>query len=227
MFVRRAALTIVPFALTLTLAACGSDKASNSSDATVAETGAATDSTPADRIPADAAFNAADVAFTQGMIPHHQQAVEMATIALNPAGQAGPAVTDLAKRIQVAQDPEIKLMSGWLAAWGQPIMAGMAAGETMAPGETMPPSTDMEDMEGMEGMEGMMTADQMKGLSSVTGAAFDKMWTEMMISHHSGAVTSSKAIQSDGKSAEVIELAGKIITAQEAEIAEMKKLLVG
>jgi hypothetical protein len=66
------------------------------------------------------AFNDADVTFAQGMIPHHQQAIEMADIALDPATGASAQVRDLATRIKAGQDPEIQLMTGWLAAWGQP-----------------------------------------------------------------------------------------------------------
>ena len=54
------------------------------------------------------------------MIAHHEQAIEMAEIAQDPARQAGADVVDLAERVEAAQDPEIELMTGWLEAWGQP-----------------------------------------------------------------------------------------------------------
>ena len=59
-----------------------------------------------------AEHNEQDMAFVQGMIPHHQQAVEMATMATKRA--TDPKVKDLATRIEGAQDPEIKQMSGML-----------------------------------------------------------------------------------------------------------------
>ena len=56
--------------------------------------------------------------FAQGMIPHHEQAIEMADIALDPTIGAGPEVIDLAARIKAGQDPEIEQMTAWLTAWG-------------------------------------------------------------------------------------------------------------
>lgn len=217
---RASALAALPLSLALLLGACSSSSDS-ASDTTVEAAGAAetvaTETVPtdaaADTIAADAAFNAGDVTFAQGMIPHHEQAVEMAVIALDPARGAGSDVTDLAKRIQGAQGPEIELMTGWLSEWGQSV-DGME-GHSM---EGM-------DTADMPGMEGMMTADEMTGLEAATGPAFDKLWLEMMVRHHEGAVAMSKTVETDGKAAVVKELAGKIVSAQEAEIAEMKQLL--
>ena len=213
-----------PLTLALTLGACASSSDSAANDPAteaVVDDSAGSETIPADivaadTIPADAEFNADDVTFAQGMIPHHQQAVEMSTIALDPERNAGAEVKDLATRIQGAQDPEIQLMTGWLTEWGQPVDA----------------MTGMEGMEGMEtgdmpGMEGMMSSDEMTGLEAASGPAFDKLWLDMMVRHHQGAVTMSKTAQTDGKAAVVKELAGKIISAQEAEIAEMSKVLAG
>ena len=218
---RSIAIAALPLSLALTLGACSSSSDSAAPDTTAEPISVdttpvdtvAADAAAADTIPADAAFNAGDVTFAQGMIPHHQQAVEMSTIALDPARKAGTAVKDLATRIQGAQDPEIKLMTSWLAEWGQPVdgMGGM--------------SMDGMDMADMPGMEGMMTAAEMKALEAATGPAFDKLWLDMMIRHHQGAVTMSKTAETDGKAAVVKELAAKIVAAQEGEIAEMRKLL--
>src|SRR5438128_8499755 len=74
---------------------------------------------------ADAAFNDADVEFAQQMIPHHQQALEMAKLAESRA--TGPEVKDLAAAIEGAQDPEIQTMTGWLQEWDEdvPGLGGM------------------------------------------------------------------------------------------------------
>ena len=217
MKLRPTALAALPLSFALLLGACSSssDSASDTT-AEVAAESVVSESVPADAaetIAADAVFNAGDVTFAQGMIPHHQQAVEMAVIALDPAREAGAEVTDLAKRIQGAQGPEIELMTGWLKEWGQSV-DGME-GHSM---EGM-------EMADMPGMEGMMTTEEMTGLEAATGPAFDKLWLEMMVRHHEGAVVMSKTVGADGKAPAVKELAGKIISAQEAEIAEMQKLL--
>lgn len=218
MKIRALTLASLPLTLALALGACSSSSDSVTNDSTVVSVAADTSASgtvpaaaaAADSIPADAVFNAGDVTFVQGMIPHHQQAVQMATIALDPARNAGAKVKDLATRIQRAQDPEIELMTGWLKEWGRPV--GGTGAMSM-------------DGAGMSGMDGMMTSEEMTGLEAVTGPAFDKLWLEMMVRHHQGAVAMSKAIGTDGKAAVVKELAGKIISAQEAEIAEMQQLL--
>lgn len=184
----------------LALSACGSDGGhSMGGKTTAAPSGAG----------AGAAFNEADVTFAQGMIPHHEQAVEMAEIALDPARGAGEGVRALATRIQAAQDPEIQLMRGWLTTWGRQEL------------------TDMGDDHESHGMSGMMSADDMAELEQTSGAEFDRMWMEMMIAHHEGAVEMAGVVQAGGSAPEVRELAGEIITAQTAEIAEMTSLLGG
>jgi uncharacterized protein (DUF305 family) len=61
-------------------------------------------------VPADATFNTADVTFAQDMVPHHEQAVEMAELV--PDRSTNPQVIDLAQRIQAAQGPEIDTLDG-------------------------------------------------------------------------------------------------------------------
>src|SRR5699024_924583 len=59
---------------------------------------------------ASAQFNDADVTYAEGMIMHHQQAVEMSDIILDKSG-VNPDVVEMAKQIKKAQGPEIKEMS--------------------------------------------------------------------------------------------------------------------
>lgn len=188
-------------ALAFTLAACGTN------DSQPANTQA---TTPATAQPTDAAeLNAADVAFAQGMIAHHEQAIEMAEIALDPTVGASPEVVDLATRIKGAQDPEVQMMTAWLTAAGQPLMM------------------DAMDGHDMSSMDGMMTAAQLDAMEASTGAEFDTTWLEMMIAHHQGAISQSETVKSSGSNAEVLALADQIITAQRAEITEMQALLQG
>jgi uncharacterized protein (DUF305 family) len=224
---QRSVIFALPAVAALALTGCGSSSGTKSTTTETAGTVAAAQSSETTPVAApvvvDAAFNKGDVTFAQGMTPHHQQAVEMADMALDPARKAGPAVIDLATRIQGAQGPEIALMNSWLTAWNQPVMAGMKPGETMPPGATIPA---MEGMK-MGAMEGMMSAADMTALSKASGPEFDTMWLTMMVKHHDGAITMSKTVQADGQSADVKTLAGKIITAQMAEIDEMNKLVAG
>jgi uncharacterized protein (DUF305 family) len=159
-------------------------------------------------------FNEADVTFVQGMIPHHRGALEMAQLAESRAED--PRVQDLAGRIEAAQDPEIETMTGWLEDWGQSEsddMGGMDQG-----------SGDMGGMDQGSGDMGGMDMD-MPGLEVATGAEFDRMFLEMMIEHHSGAVEMAETEIADGQNADAIALAREIATSQAAEIEEMETLL--
>jgi uncharacterized protein (DUF305 family) len=187
----------------LGLAGCGNNSNPGSMPSmTHAAPTAAPSSSPASA----AQFNNADVTFATQMIPHHRQAVEMADMATTKA--TTPAVKQLATAIKAAQDPEIQQMSGWLTSWGKPVPTpGMHSGH---------------DMSGP--MPGMMTEQEMADLGKATGTMFDRMWVQMMIKHHQGAVTMAKAELEQGKNADAKALAQKIVDAQEAEITEMQGL---
>lgn len=148
-------------------------------------------------------FNDADVEFTTGMIPHHQQAVVMSEMA---EAQGGPELVDLAERIEAAQSPEIELMTGWLQEWGVDLPTGM------------------EGMGNMEGM-GMEDPGQMQDMMTAEGDQFDTAWLEMMVEHHEGAISMSRTQQDEGLNPEAVDLAGTIIESQQAEIVEMEQML--
>lgn len=176
------------------------------------------------------AHNDADVAYVQMMIPHHEQAVEMAELV--PSRSGNPDVIALADQIQKAQAPEIEQMEGWLKAWGVPQPSDVPTpgnGETTAEGhEGMDHGTPMTSMPGMSGPaggHGMMTGEQMQALENANGPDFDRMWLEMMIAHHEGAVSSSQQILDTGENTQVRQLAQQIVSSQQAEIAQMQALL--
>ena len=159
-----------------------------------------------DTVQSAAGFNDADVMFSQMMIPHHEQAIEMSDIALDPTVGASNAVKELAARIKAAQDPEITKMKTFLTTWK----------ERLTPDSSM----DHSDM-----MSGMLSADDIKKLSSLRGPEFDRAWMTGMIEHHEGAIEMAKDVLKDGKDTAVKALAQLITTAQDSEILEMKKLL--
>lgn len=141
------------------------------------------------------------------MIPHHSQAVEMATMALEQSSNTS--IVDLASRIQGAQDPEIEQMRTWLNTWGQQEMSS--------------------DMEGMDhgSAEGMMDDTEMTALAAATGAEFDALFVDMMIRHHQGAIAMANTALTEGTDPDGRALAEAIIAAQEGEIAEMQGLDLG
>ena len=72
--------------------------------------------------------NESDVMFAQMMIPHHQQAVELADLALSPTSNARPEIIQLAQKIQGGQEPEIEQMTALLTKWNQPLDGHAAMG---------------------------------------------------------------------------------------------------
>ncbi|WP_426502622.1 DUF305 domain-containing protein [Dactylosporangium sp. McL0621] len=193
--VRRATLAGATLTLALLVAACGDHNAMPGMQhgATTAA-GSASAGT--------AAFNDADAMFAQMMIPHHQQAVEMADLADTRATDAE--VKTLAGQIKAAQGPEITTMTGWLSSWGKPAPA----------------------MSGMShGMPGMMSGADMAKLKAATGKDFDRQFCTMMIAHHQGAIAMSRDELRNGTNADAKALAQRIITAQQAEIDTMNKIL--
>lgn len=146
----------------------------------------------------------ADVAFAQGMIPHHRQAVEMSALAASRAESAE--VKSLAKEISGAQQPEIEKLSGWLKSWGKKV-----------PGA--------HEGHGGHHMHGMMTPQDMAELKKSSGKDFDRGFLTMMTAHHEGAVQMSRTEEADGSYPQAKKLAGDIRRAQTREIKEMRELL--
>ncbi|WP_405554276.1 DUF305 domain-containing protein [Streptomyces canus] len=194
---RFAALTV---SAVFALAACGGGDDSGSA----ASSPSVSAETSAD------AHNAQDVSFAQGMIPHHQQAIEMAELADGRA--ASTQVKDLAARVEKAQGPEITTMTGWLKAWDEKVPESM-------------PGMDHSGMDGMDGMAGMMDSADMGKLKKASGKDFDSMFLTMMVEHHEGAVEMATTEKAKGEYKAATAMAGDIVTAQNAEISEMKKLL--
>ena len=144
----------------------------------------------------------ADIMFLQMMIPHHQQAVDMGTLAETRA--SNPEVKALAAQIKAEQAPEIAQMTKWLTDAGLPTSASMDM---------------MMDMGG-----GVLSDAQMAALTNARGATFDKLYLEGMIGHHEGAIAMVSMLdKSDNPS--TTQLGKAIVSSQTKQIAEMKALL--
>ena len=144
-------------------------------------------------------FSGADIMFAQMMIPHHQQAVDMGTLAETRA--LSPDVKSLAAKIKSEQAPEITQMKGWLA----------DANASMDMGHDM-------------GMGGMLTDEQMTALKNAKGAEFDRLYLEGMIAHHKGAIHMAQMVV-DSSNAEAAALGKAIIESQTRQITFMESLL--
>ena len=180
----------------LVLTGCGTDSAGTSSTS-----GASTSA-----VESQTQFNDADVAFLEGMYPHHAQAVEMSDMVAGHTDNAE--VVALAAAIKAAQQPEMDRMTTWLQQWGQPV-----------------PTPDMSGMHGMNHGAGMMSADQMDALTALSGTEFDRQWLTMMIEHHEGAIDMANTELADGENPEARQMATDIVTAQQKEITDMQASL--
>jgi len=189
--------TTAALAAVVALAGCSSTSGSPSM------TGMNHGNSPMNSAPAaSASFNAADVDFATGMIPHHTQAVSMVDVLAKKTG-IDPAVTTLATKIKAEQGPEITTMKSWLTEWKVPASTGM----------------------GMDHGMGMMTDADMSALDSASGVAAAKLFLTQMMQHHEGAVSMATTEVSQGKNADAVALAKNIIITQTTEIAAIRSLL--
>lgn len=159
----------------------------------------------------------ADIDFMQGMIMHHQQAVEMT--ALIASHTENKDVRALGAKISSSQSDEIRFMQRWLAGRGQ---------ATSMPG-AMPGMPNM-DMNGkpMAPMPGMLTPEQMAALRVAKGAEFDRLFLTGMIQHHGGALIMVKALFDEagaGQDADIFNFATDADNTQRAEIRIMQHML--
>lgn len=197
-------------------------------------------------------YTAADVAFVQGMILHHAQAVEMSSMA--PTHAASPALRTLARRIGLSQRDEIAMMQRWLE---ERHLAVPDPLHTLAPsargGHSMRPGEDSAMREGGLGardttnrgmgmlmpgmatpndstplMPGMLTPAQMRQLDSARGTSFDTLYLTGMIRHHEGALDMVHALfhtPGGGEQPDLFGFATDVDAGQRVEIARMQELL--
>ena len=152
------------------------------------------------------AHNDVDVMFAQGMVPHHQQAIEMSRMAVQQA--QSQQVKDLAARIEAAQGPEIDELNGWLRDWNvQQSEHGGHGGH------------------GGHGTGGMMSSDEMAGLGQAKGTEFDQKFLMLMIKHHEGAVTMARTEVEKGRFPDTQQMAREIMISQQSEIDSMRTML--
>lgn len=137
--------------------------------------------------------NAADQAFLDGMVPHHEMALMMADDALAKGNHAE--LRAFATKVKEDQAREIAQMKAYRQQW-----FGSA-------------STPMMDHGGMTGHGSMMIA---------AGATFDKEWAEEMIKHHQDAIDMAKLALSAAARPETKVLAQAIIDAQGQEQTQLR-----
>lgn len=154
-------------------------------------------------------FSPADVTFMQGMIGHHQQAVEM--VDLLKTRTESHDMQLLGSRIEISQADEIKMMRHWLDVRGQAL-----------------PSPHAMHMHGAMLMPGMLTQAEMDRLAAARGTQFDRLFLEGMIKHHGGALTMVKdlfATPGAAQDSEIFAFASDVDADQRMEIDRMTSML--
>jgi uncharacterized protein (DUF305 family) len=161
---------------------------------------------PSDQLaaPDGSRYNSLDAWYVRMMIPHHGQALEMAALA--PSRARSPLVRAVAERITVAQGPEIDVFRAWLAARGL---------------------SEQDDDKGHDhgAMRGMLPPEAMRALAGLTGDAFDKVFVDMMVVHHEGAIAMCRDVLKVGVDERLHELATGIAAEQSAEISRLRELV--
>jgi uncharacterized protein (DUF305 family) len=192
-------------ALSIVLAACGQDD-DPTIEAPADDPGAEQPADDADDAAAEGEANEADVKFVQGMIPHHEGAIEMAELVEGRTDRQE--LLDLADEIIEVQDEEIALLRGMLDRMGADEMAM---------------DDDMGDMD--HGDMGMMDEAELEELRELEGDEFDRRFMQAMIVHHEGAIDMAERVLAEGQDDEVAGLAQLVIDAQQREIEQMQRWL--
>lgn len=160
----------------------------------------------------------ADVDFMQGMIMHHNQAVEMTELLKTRSHD--PEVQALGKKIDISQTDEMRWMKQWLTDRNLPTTMQMDMGGMDMAG------MDMSSM--MPAMPGMLTPAQMETLRKASGPTFDHLFLTGMIQHHTGALTMVKdlfAKPGAGQDPQLFDFASDVDNTQQAEIDYMRHML--
>ncbi len=154
-------------------------------------------------------FTDADVKFMQGMISHHAQALEMTALLDTRTG--GGAMRRLAQRIALSQEDEIAMMREWLRARGQAV-----------------PADDAHHAPDWQPMPGMLTGEEMERLAAARGGAFDRLFLELMIKHHRGALTMVENLleqRGAAQDSQLFAFTSDVTSDQTAEIDRMDAML--
>lgn len=174
------------------------------------------------RAPPRPTAGAVDVGFSQDMISHHDQAVEMAVAELQTG--VDPLARHFAQEILLSQRYEIGIMTAWLQEWGH----DRADRPETAMAWMSPQSDGAHDMSAMsdqpvtaETMPGMASSEDMAALRSSTGLDTDARFLRLMKAHHEGGIPMAEDAAANAEKLKVRDLASRIARYQRIEVAEM------
>lgn len=180
--------------------------------------------------PATPAADSVDVGFAQDMTVHHNQAIDMATIALTKSDDQ--AVKNLAYDILTTQQNQVGQMQGWLALWDRAplptdgFMSWMTeSGGHGGHGGHATGATEAAAPRDGGKMPGMATAEEMAALSQASGPALDVMFLQLMLRHHEGGLPMMEYAAQYADVGAVRHLSQTMVAAQQSESNLMTRML--
>ncbi|NYD68020.1 DUF305 domain-containing protein [Agromyces atrinae] len=176
---------------------------------------------------------AADYCYVDAMVPHHEQALLLSEIILEE-----PAVSDrlraLADFIIVDQEREITAMLAWRDAWvaadrtitvpaaGSGSHAGHGTSTTTV---TVDAPTGCDSHADHSAMKGMATPEQLDELRAAEGDAAQRLFLDLMIVHHEGALEMAELVVREGDNLFTRASAKHVMIEQDREITAMRSML--
>jgi len=177
--------------------------------------------------PVEGRIGRAELRFMEGMIDHHQMAIDMANDCLER--EVSDALRAECQAVVDAQQPEIEQMQAWLLAWYNVQYAPMPMSDSMSSGMAGMDHSGM-NMSGMPATDPAMMMGMFAGFNRLEGVDYEIAWLESMIDHHDDAIhMSQRLLERDTNSighAELRQLAQNIIAAQSEEIAHYEEMII-
>jgi uncharacterized protein (DUF305 family) len=149
--------------------------------------------------------NAADTAFAVGMVPHHEMGITLDEIAV--AGADDVRVRRIAFEMNTYQGPELDELRQWAGDWGSGMAMTHATSDPGAAPVGMPTDADLARLRASE------------------GPTFDRLFLNLMITHHEGAVTMADDEVGNGSNKAAVAAAVRIARVQRSQLAAMQSLL--
>ena len=167
-----------------------------------------------------------EIGFAQSMSRHHQQAITMAQLMMD--GRPTPLMR-LARTIAGTQMMELGEMRGWLRVWNQPFVSPTTAMDWMLLGRA-PPDAELSQylidcQRSPTGMPGLAATADLERLRALEGPTRDRLFLELMLAHHQGAIPMARFTAREAHLSAVREFATRVVVDQVDEAARMSHLL--
>ena len=145
-------------------------------------------------------FNDADVAFARQALAHHQQGMDLASLAETRTENAE--LKALSKRIIDTHEPEIARLSALIESWAQPA----------------PDDPNLEHVQ----RDGYLSPGDLAQLAGLSGKDFDRQFVARLIRQREAGVRIADAETQHGRNPDARDLAATTSRSQQQEISELR-----